>query len=81
MVAIRAFSHGLRPLASTSTASFSRSALRSSSASLSRALQQRRGLATEADAPAPMVGFKQTTVEELHSQSAHEALAGTWLAP
>lgn len=75
--ALRQIKTALRPLASTSTAALRSSSTRNGAASIGS--NASRGLATAADesrTPAPMTGFKQTTVEELHSQTAHEALAG-----
>ena len=70
MASLRRIPASMRPVASTSTSVFARSFP-------IIAATARRGLATEVDnrKPAP-IAFKQTTVEELHSHSAHEALAG-----
>ncbi|CAD6585095.1 MAG: NADH:ubiquinone oxidoreductase 49kD subunit [Cyphobasidiales sp. Tagirdzhanova-0007] len=69
MASLRRIPASMRPVASTSTSVFARSFP-------IIAATARRGLATEVDnrKPAP-IAFKQTTVEELHSHSAHEALA------
>jgi len=62
-------------LGSSSAATASTSTLSAATRSLQQQ-QHRRSYATEApETPAPMMGFKQTTVEELHNTSPHEALA------
>lgn len=71
----------LRHLSSTLRTAAARSSIASSSSRIS-SLSKQRGYATEATTsgspgePAPIMGFKQTTVEELHSQTAHDVLAG-----
>jgi hypothetical protein len=77
MAALRHLTSSLRPVASTSASVLGRS----STIAAARCAHQRRSYASEAEtAPSAMSGFKQTTVEELHSQSAHEALSGAWSA-
>ena len=79
MAALRHFSGAFRSAAARSTGA-------ASTSSRIAGLQHRRGYATEAttsgthDEPAPMMGFKQTTVEELHNQTAHDVLAGASIA-
>ena len=77
----RLASSAFRPSILGSSSSSSATASTSTLSAATRSLQHRRSYATEApETPAPMMGFKQTTVEELHNTSPHEALAGACAA-
>lgn len=74
MAALRNLSAAFRPVASTSASVFARFP----ATAAARCAHQRRSYASEAEAPSRPPALKEyvaTTVEELHNQSAQEALA------
>lgn len=74
MAALRSLGAAFRPVASTSASVFARP----STVAAGRCANQRRSYASEVERPArppPMKDYVATTVEELHSQSAQEALS------